>query len=558
MSYTHPLRKPTAGRLLAREALLSATAAAALAAALAWLGPPGSDTAAHAYQRALFLEHGFTLWNNYWYAGRYSFVTYSVLYYPLAAVLGIRLLAVATVAIAALAFAIVIGHEWGPAARWSSRTFAVVCSGVMLAGAFPFALGLALALLALWALQRQARWSFAVLALLTLAASPLSFALLALAAVGVGLAERTEPRRAFGPAAALAAMGVVEILLWRLFPDNGRYPFSLPDLVAVSAFSAVGAALIWRVERARALRMFLLVYGLACIGVYLVPSALGSNITRLQLFAIPIAVLAASLRSWRPLPICLAAVALAVSWNVKPLVRSFTQGVENDAAAAAYWQPAIRFLRLHLTPSYRVEAVDTVGHWPAEYLPAARIPLARGWFRQDDYPGNSILYGRLAPAPYLAWLRGLGVRYVLLTRVQPDYSARREARLLKSSRSGLRVAYRTPEMTIYEVPTPVGILSGGTGARVLSFSQTRLVLRLDRPGHYRLATRYSPYWRVSSGCVVAREDGMMEVLAPRPETLTLSFDVEADRALGALAGHSARICAPVSSQPTTRSRRRGQ
>src|SRR6478672_7708116 len=83
------LRRP-----LVREALFSAAAAASVAAALAWLGPPGTDFAAHAYQRTLFLEHGFTLWNNYWYAGRYSFVTYSVFYYPLAALLGIRLLAV--------------------------------------------------------------------------------------------------------------------------------------------------------------------------------------------------------------------------------------------------------------------------------------------------------------------------------------------------------------------------------------------------------------------------------------------------------------------------------
>ena len=40
---------------LVREALLAATTAAAVAAALAWLGPPGSDLAAHAYQRTLFL-----------------------------------------------------------------------------------------------------------------------------------------------------------------------------------------------------------------------------------------------------------------------------------------------------------------------------------------------------------------------------------------------------------------------------------------------------------------------------------------------------------------------
>src|SRR5438093_2192580 len=151
-----------------------------LAAALAWLGPPGSDLAAHAYQRTVFLHDGFAVWNNFWYAGRYSFVTYSLLYYPLAALLGIRLLAVATVALAALAFAVVMGREWGPTARWSSRTFAVVWAGIVLSAAFPFALGVALALLALWTLQARAHWRFAALAALTLAASPVAFLLLAL------------------------------------------------------------------------------------------------------------------------------------------------------------------------------------------------------------------------------------------------------------------------------------------------------------------------------------------------------------------------------------------
>ena len=99
---------------LRREATLAAAAAASLAAALVWLGPPGADLAEHAYQRTLFLNDGFALWNNFWYAGRYSFVTYSMLYYPLAALLGIRLLAVATVSTAALAFAVVVSRAVGP------------------------------------------------------------------------------------------------------------------------------------------------------------------------------------------------------------------------------------------------------------------------------------------------------------------------------------------------------------------------------------------------------------------------------------------------------------
>jgi uncharacterized membrane protein len=90
---------------VAREAAVCAGLAAIVAAVLAWLGPPGADFAAHAYQRSAFLQHGFALWNNFWYAGRYSFVTYSLIYYPLAAVLGIKLLGVASVAASAFAFA---------------------------------------------------------------------------------------------------------------------------------------------------------------------------------------------------------------------------------------------------------------------------------------------------------------------------------------------------------------------------------------------------------------------------------------------------------------------
>src|SRR5438309_6559552 len=174
---------------LVSEALLSACAAASIAAMLAWLGPPGSDLAAHAYQRTLFLEHGFTLWNNFWYAGRYSFVTYSLIYYPLAAAFGIKLLAVATVALASLAFAVILWREWGPTTRWSSRSFPVVWAGIVLSAAFPFALGAALALLAIWALQARKNGRFALLAALTLAASPLAFLLLALLLAGFGVAR---------------------------------------------------------------------------------------------------------------------------------------------------------------------------------------------------------------------------------------------------------------------------------------------------------------------------------------------------------------------------------
>src|SRR5439155_22957873 len=137
--------------------------------------------------------------------------------YPLAALLGIRILAVATVSVAALGFAAIAAREWGPVARWSSRSFAIVWAGYLLSGAFPFALGVALALLALWALQAGHRWRFAVLTLFTLAASPVALVLLVVVVAGVALARRGAPRGLAVPVLAVACAGVIELVLLRLF-----------------------------------------------------------------------------------------------------------------------------------------------------------------------------------------------------------------------------------------------------------------------------------------------------------------------------------------------------
>src|SRR2546425_12437852 len=204
-----------------REPVLLAGMAASLAAVLCWTAPPGTDFAAHVYQRAVFIHHGFQLWNNLWYAGHYSFVTYSVLYYPLAALLGIRPLAVLTVAVGTFAFAVVLRREWGSDARWSSVAFGAVWAGFVLTGAFPFALGTSLSLLAILALQRGSRRSFVLWSTLSLAASPLAFLLLAVLLAGVAIARHEAGRRLVWPAVTSAVLGGTEALLWRLFPSGG-------------------------------------------------------------------------------------------------------------------------------------------------------------------------------------------------------------------------------------------------------------------------------------------------------------------------------------------------
>ena len=525
------------------EALAAACVAATLAAALAWFGPPGSDFAAHLYQRTLLEDHGFGIWNNFWYAGRYSFVTYSPLYYPLAVLLGIKLLAVASIATAALAFGVVAAREWGPASRWSNRSFAIVWAGIVLSGAFPFALGMALALLALWALQAGGRGRFAVLTLLVLAASPVAFVLLAVILAGIGLSRAPHPTQLALPFVTLTGAAVVELVLLRLFPAGGRFPFSLPEFAAACVFCGLGILLTWRVATAGVLRWMYVVYLAACTAAYLVPSSLGENIARLRYAAIPIAILTLSLRRWRPLPLAVLALSLAVAWNLTPLAGSFVKTSGDPASDPAYWAPTVQFLRGHLSPSYRVEAVDTVGHWPAAYLPAAGIPIARGWFRQDDFPRNGILYTRLDQARYMAWLRSLGIRYVVLPDAPLDYSAREEGALIAGGRSGLSVAFRSAHTTVYAVPSPQRIVTGPGSASVLALEQHQITLAIPRAGRYRIATNWSPYWRTDAGCLSKGADGTIRLSTTRAGVVRVDLSVNAKGALAALAGDSEPTCA---------------
>jgi len=522
------------------EPVAAAGAAGALAALLVWLGPQGTDLAAHAYQRALYLQHGYVLWDNYWYAGRYSFVNYSVLYYPLAALLGIKLLAVLTVVLTVAAFGAVVRHEWGARGRWSVRVFAVVWALLVVSAAFPFMLGCAFALLALRTLQDRRRLWFAGLALAALAASPLAFVLLVVVLAGIALSRRRDAAAFVAPAAAIAAIGALELVLQRMFPARGRFPFSIAEFAAAVTFCTLGLALTWRVAEARALRWMYAAYLLACTAAFTISSPIGENIARLRFVAAPIAVLTMSLRDWRPRIVCVGILALAVSWNVTPLAASFVNGVDDPAGRAAYWSPATTFLRAHLQPGYRVEAVDTANHWPADFLARADIPLTRGWFRQEDFPQNQLLYRALDPAEYVRWLRKLGVRYVVLTSRPPDYSSRREAQLLRSGRTHLRVAYRTAQITIYSVPWPRPLVS--EPARVTRLGYSTIALAVPKRGTYHLSVSYTPYWHARTACLSRAADGMTRLDVRKAGAVVLRFDVTPGRALAQLAGLDAEPC----------------
>jgi hypothetical protein len=187
----------------------------------------------------------------------------------------------------------------------------------------------------------------------------------------------------------------------------------------------------------------------------------------------------------------------------------------------------VSFLRTHLGHAYRVEAVDTATHSAAAYLAEANIPLARGWYRQDDFPQNEVLYGHLGKRAYVAWLHRLGVRYVVLAHAPSDYSSRGEAKIVRT----FRPVFASGQLTIYAVPQPRPIARG-----LLALTESHIKIAVARPGTVRIAVRYSPYWHASSGCLSEGRDGMLRLTNRRARVVRIAFRVNASRALGALAG----------------------
>jgi hypothetical protein len=407
---------------------------------------------------------------------------------------------------------------------------------------------MAIALLALGALQSSSRWRFAALATCTLAASPLAFLLLAVVLAGVLLAGSAPFRRTFVPISVILLAGLVEVLLWRLFPAGGRFPFHTADALAGLTFCLLGLALTWRVDSARVLRFVFCVYLAAMLVLYVVPSEIGGNVERLRFVAAPLAVLVLTLRHWRPRPLALGVLALAIAWNASPLAASYLAGRADVTAEAATWPAAISYLRAHLRPDFRVEAVDTASHWPAVYLAEAGIPIARGWFRQDDFPQNAVLYTKLGARVDLDWLHRLGVGYVVLANAPPDYSARNEGALVRSGRAGLRLVFATKTLTIYAVPKPRPIVTGPGSPLLLSLTQQRIRVALRQRGTYRIAVRYSPYWTASRGCLREGNDGMLQLQTREAGAVLIVFRVDASRALATLAGE-APTCPPPPPTP---------
>jgi hypothetical protein len=519
------------------ETLLAIALAGAAATAVVAFAPPGGDSAAHLYRTEL-LRDGVELWDNLWYGGQYPFASYSLLYYPPAALLGNVLVGGAAVVASAALFTSIAWLEWGEAARWPARIFAVLAAGPLFTGTYTYAVGLAAALAALRLLQAQRPLLALVAAAAALGCSPLAFAFLVVALLAVLAARRSFATPVAPVAAGVVALAGAQAAVITLFPSEGRYPFSPLSLAALLGVSTLGAALAFRSDRGRLLGAFFVVWAVVGVVAFVVPSPFGDNLTRLRGVVFPLMLVASALAGFRPRWLALGALAFAFVYNLGPDVSALPKRIDDARTAKAdFWAPAVSFLEANASADHRVEVVPTFGHWEAYWIPRAGFPLARGWYRQLDIVTNPELYrSPLEPAAYRAWLHRMAVRYVLLPDARLGaMGAEGEAELLRFGRAGVVVRAQLPGWTVYEVPDATPLLTGPGRARVETIEHERVVARFARAGTYHLRVRHTPYWSVATGdaCVEQREDGTTAVTVREPGRVELAFAVRApDAACG--------------------------
>ncbi|HEU5245106.1 MAG TPA: hypothetical protein VFU33_11955 [Gaiellaceae bacterium] len=529
-----------------RELLLGAALTAAIAGLVLAVGPAPGDAPVHLY-RTFLVRDGALVWDNFWYAGTYPLASYSLLYYLPAALVGnLPLVFAAAVASTAL-FSSIALREWGRAAVWPSRIFGVLAAAPLFTGLYAYTLGFAAMLATLKLLQLRRFWLAGVLAALTVGFSPLAFVFLCLIVGSYAVARRQIPRRNLWFGVALGIAAAIELAALVLFPSGtGVYPFHWIDFVAVLGVTALGVLVARNARGAGPLVAFYALWGLGSVVVYIVPSPLGDNWTRLSAFVFPVMLLTASLAGFRPRRLVALALAVALAYNLVPYALLVPSRLDNNTQQASFWRPAIGFLRQHEQPGYRVEVVPTAEHWEAYWIPKSGFPLARGWYRQLDVADNPTLYvNHLAAAAYRNWLRSAAVRYVLLSRTAPlDWEGGpQEARVVRSPSSGLRVVFRSRNWTIYELPHATPLLTGPANPIVTSFGHTAIRGQVFAPGRYLLRNHYSPYLRLQgAGCVSQGPDKMTYLNLPRPERFSLSVPGTPDGLVRELFGGKEATC----------------
>lgn len=476
----------------------------------AFLANSGGDIAAQDAWAEFARTHPGSAYNLAWYGGMHP-VSYSVMSPYIMAELGVRptMMIAGTLSAGLLAW-LVVGHREEKARWWPALYGAVALVGNAVSGRVTFALGTLFALAALcvvfawpWhAGTPRERWVRGVLAALAsglaTAASPVAGAFLGLVAATLWLRRRRAAAYALGiPPVVVVAVSAL------LFPFSGRQPMAwysaiLP--VAIGVAVLILTPRTWRTVQAGAV-----VYVVSVLAAWLVPSPVGTNVSRLALlFGGVLLVATAALGAWRTSLVgrrlgagaakVLLAAALVTStiWQVAYAARDVVSTAPPQSFSSDI-DPLLDQLEVREAQLGRVEVVPTKSHREAAAI-APYVPLARGWNRQVDAERNPVFYRDhdLTARAYRRWLHRWAVHYVVLsTTAEPDPAASQEAALVTAGVPYLERVWSDDEWALYEVRRATPLVS--PPAQVVAYDAAELTITTPRAGRIVVRIADSPW-----------------------------------------------------------------
>lgn len=475
-----------------------------------FIATSGGDIAAQDAWAEFARQHPGSAYNLGWYGGMHP-VSYSVVSPYIMAAIGVRtsMIVAGTLSAGLLAW-LAVGRRDG-SGRWQVALYgAVALAGNALSGRVTFALGTFFGLVALcvvfawpWSSgTRTERWVRGVLAALAsalaTASSPVAGAFLGLVAVALFVRRRR---------AAAYALGIPPILVVAvsaaLFPFAGRQPMAWYSTILPVAMGVAVVILTprhWRLVQAGGV-----LYVLSVIGAWLIPSPVGTNVSRLGLLFGGVVLVAAVTRGpWRTSLIArrygarAAAVLLAMGlitstiWQTAYAVRDVVSSAP-PASFTSDIDPLLAQLRARDADLGRVEVVPTKSHREAAAI-APHVPLARGWNRQADAERNPVFYRdrELGPDAYKRWLHRWAVRFVVLsTAAEPDPAAAEEAELVSGGLPYLDQVWSDGDWALYEVRHPTPLVS--PPAQVVAYDAAELTITTPVAGRVVIRIADSPW-----------------------------------------------------------------
>ncbi|HEX5989647.1 MAG TPA: hypothetical protein VFY75_05495 [Solirubrobacterales bacterium] len=511
--------------------LWSGVLAPVLFAALAYmtLQPPSVDLAAQLFRVELFSSHGFLAWNNYWYGGHYT-LGYSLLFPPLGAALGATVAGGLAAVVATAMFGLLVARHYETGARLATFWFGAGTITMLLSGRLTFALGVAIGMGALVALDRDRLYLALPLAVATSFASPVAGFFLAL----IGAALFLDGSRRRGAALAACAAGPIAAMAL-VFPMSGLEPFVLSSVAGTLAVTALVYLILPPSQRL--LRLAAILYGAAVLCAFAIPNAMGGNVARLStLVAGPISVLALTGRRHLRLLAVLLAIPL-VYWQWQGAVRDFSRASADPSVQRGFYAPLLTELQERTSGEpVRIEIPPTLDRWEAYYV-SPDFPLARGWERQMEADEQSLFKSELTASSYRRWLLANGITYVALPDARLDYLSLRERELILGGLPYLKPIWANPDWRLFAVEGASGLVD--RPARLTGLGADWFDLAIPRASRTKLRIHFSPYWKVSGHGVCLREWGAWTLVeARRPAAVHVDTGLSAAAVFG-----RHRVCA---------------